>query len=161
MQLDCSVIECNNLHDFLRNGLNQNSFVLVTQGGRPECNTLQLKELISSRTKHPFAIIVYEQQNEQVLIEKIKQEFRKVQNLISIEKIICEKAENVLKNVTCKSAQPLDGLDLTQRNEYKQNRKFLWGKVNELIEKKPEYFLETAINQIRNTPKNKEASLPF
>ena len=147
-RLGFSVFECNNLHDFLRIGLNRNSFVLVTIGKRQECSLSKLKELLSVRTKHPFSIIVHDQQNGEELLLEIQKEYQKVQKLASIEKIISEKAEEIVNREPKLSGQS-NSFNLIQRNEYKYSREFLRLRVSEFIEKKPEDFLENAINQIR------------
>ena len=119
--LGFSVFECNDLHDFLRIGHNQNSFVLVTKAKRPECSLPKLKELLFARTKHPFAIIVHEQQNSEELLEEIKSNYQKVKKLATIEKIISEKAEEIVNREPKLSGQSIS-FNLTQRNEYKYSR---------------------------------------
>ena len=147
-EIENPIIRCRSLHNFLRQGLNQCSCVLVLLEERAECSTKNLKNLIDARSQKPIELITCKNQSKDSLIPLIKKASSRVQKLLAMETTVEHSARKIIKEKINSIPHNRYHHKTLESSEYLYAKSLIRCKASEQIENAPEKFLEEAISKI-------------
>jgi hypothetical protein len=132
---------CSSVHEFLRQGLQNHPFVVITEINRHECSAIQLGQILSKRSSCPFRIIYKTKENPHEILEEANHAIGQVLASCELENKIIQKTKDIFKEAQYN--------ELFTSRDFKQAKEVLRARVRQKIESEPEKFLEDAISRIR------------